>query len=196
MFVLKKKRCFISRFLFRMSRLCVCLLASPWVDPFNPLSFTCSDLWYCTGCALLPWKRRCRKKRYNTFWLAVKTPQISNNSWWNSRGVLKISSEKLVSCVLQWNLQQKMYPRKLTSGFQGGLSSVGNLWSRCQLCSHALGSTGERAWRQDVKPLFHGLSGSDEALFSDLQGDDCRWQARKEVLVCKSVLLQRIIGCC
>ena len=49
------ERCFILFSLFRMSRLCVCLLASPRVDPFNTPPLTCSDLWllwFCAGCVL------------------------------------------------------------------------------------------------------------------------------------------------
>lgn len=58
------KRCSFLFLLFRMSWLCVCLFASPWVDPFNALSFTCSDLcllWSHAGRTLLRWKMRCRK---------------------------------------------------------------------------------------------------------------------------------------
>lgn len=36
-----------------------------------------------------------------------------------------------------------MHSRKLTSGCQWGLSTVGHLWSHCQLCTHALGHAGE-----------------------------------------------------
>lgn len=57
----------------------------------------------------------------------------------------------------------------------------------------------EIARRQDTEPLFHRLLGSDEALFPQLQGDDCGWQAKRFYSVrlsWKAVLLKRDIGCC
>lgn len=36
-----------------------------------------------------------------------------------------------------------MHSRKLTSGCQWGLSTVGHFWSHCQLCTHALGYAGK-----------------------------------------------------
>lgn len=83
------QRCFVLSLLFRMSRLCARSLASPWVDPVNTPSLTCSDLcllWYWAGSSLLPWTKKKMPKENQTYWLAIKTQQISNNS-----GVCEIS---------------------------------------------------------------------------------------------------------
>lgn len=75
------------------------------------------------------------------------------------------------------NLQCKMYPRKLTSGCWGGFP----LWGIFEVIASSavmLWVPLEIARRQDTGPLFHGLLGSDEALFPNPQGDDCRWQAK------------------
>lgn len=53
------------------------------------------------------------------------------------------------------------------------------------------------ARRQDTKPLFHELPGSDEALFPELQGDNCWWQAKTFLSVTwEDVFIEGGIGCC
>ncbi len=57
----------------------------------------------------------------------------------------------------------------------------------------------EIAWRQDSEPLFHGPPEWDEPLSPELQGDDCRWQAKRFWslrLFWKAALLKRGVGCC
>ena len=106
MFVLWE-RWFILFLLFRMSWFSICLPASPWMDPFNPLSPTCSDLWmlwYCAGCAVLPWKRRSRKavsqEIKHTDWQSKHT-RYYYESWEQINGWRKKTDcEKLANCIL------------------------------------------------------------------------------------------------
>lgn len=63
----------------------------------------------------------------------------------------------------------------------GGVSALRVSFEVTAECGAMLRVALEIVWRQDAEPLFHH-SASNEALSSELQGDDCRGQAKRSVL--------------
>lgn len=90
-----------------------------------------------------------------------------------------------------------MHSRKLTSGWQWGLSTVGHFWSHCQLCTHALGYAGKSLtaghWGFVQRVLWLRWSTLPKAVGGQLQ------VANREVAgewdFWKAELLKRDIGC-